>query len=193
MFLCLFSRSDKRCEIPCWYCKDKCASCFTITTHEKYCSDACQNKHKKYLRIFSSLPENFTMKRSFEEYEQSILTLPASHRYLIHTTGSSHNTNGELVSEMTIILCTIDDDVAARKLYVLFQEFKPQRNRLANVGFYVSPENCSVEDPLCAGDLAGKIFVDQLKSPLYNIPCGIKEALKQRGHKDMNSLLQSSR
>lgn len=162
-------------------------------THEKYCSDACKDKHKIAVRIFSSLPENLIIERSFDESVPSIVTFPPGHRDLLHTTGSSCNTNGELVSEMTIILCVIDDDIAKGKVYALFQEYKPQMNRLANVAFYISLDSFTVEGPLCENDLAAQIFIDRLKSPHYNIPYGIKEALRIRGFKDLSSLLESSR
>ena len=124
-----------------------------------------------------------------------MVILPPGHRHLLHTTGSSCNTAGELVSEMTIILCVADSDDSSMKgrVYVLFQDYKPNRNRLANVAFFVSPDTFSIQGPLCENDLAGKIFVEQLKSPLFNIPSGIKETLRKSGFTDMDSLLCGSR
>lgn len=95
---------------------------------------------------------------------------------------------------MTIMLCVNDTATTLkRKFYVLFQEYKPQRNRLANVAFFISPESFAVEAPLCEDDLAGNVFIERLKSPLYNIPSGIEEALRRRGLKDLNSLLLKPR
>lgn len=146
------------------------------------------------LHIFTSLPEKFLMERSFKESERSTVTLPPDHRYLFHTTGSSHNANAELVSEMTIILCVNDSATTSNgKFYVLFQDYKPQRNRLANVAFYISADSLAVEGPLCEDDLPGHIFIDKLKSPLYNIPSGIKEALSRRNLEDLSSSLRKSK
>lgn len=187
----LMFRRDRQCDVPCWYCKDKCATCFaTISEGEKYCNDTCRDEHKMLaLHIFSSLPEKLLIERSFKESERSIVTLPPGHRYLIHTTGSSHNTDGQLASEMTIILCVNEKG----RFYVLFQDYKPLRNRIANVAFYISPDSFALEGPLREDDLPGHVFIDKLKSPLYNIPSGIKEALRIRSLKDLSSLLKKSR
>ena len=123
-----------------------------------------------------------------------MVILPPGHRHLLHTTGSSCNTAGELVSEMTIIVCVADsDDIMKGSVYVLFQDYKPNRNRLANVALFVSPDTFSIQAPLCENDLAGQIFIEQLKSPLFNISSGIKEALRRSGFTDTDSLLCGSR
>lgn len=189
---------DKRCEIPCWYCKGKCANCFTTCPADKseYCSDACCETHKSSPHIFSSLPEGFVVNRSFKVSECSLVTLPSGHRQLLHTAGSSSSPDGTIVSEMTIILCIGEENTypyLPNRPYVLFQDYKPKRNRLANVGFFISPNDLSIQEPMCADDMAGQLFVDNLKSEMYNIPVGIKEALKRRGFADMSTFLQECR
>ena len=189
---------DKRCEIPCWYCKGKCANCFTTCPADKseYCSDACREMHKSCPHVFSSLPEDFVVNRSFKVSERSLVTLPSGHRQLLHTAGSSSSPDGTIVSEMTIILCIGEENTypyLPNRPYVLFQDYKPKRNRLANVGFFISPNDLSIQEPMCADDMAGQLFVDQLKSEMYNIPVGIKEALRRRGFADMSTFLQECR
>ena len=185
---------DKRCDIPCWYCKDKCVNCFALSNEKKYCSDICQDMHDTNVspHVFTSLSEGFIIKRSFKTSECSIVTLPEGHRHLLHTTGSINTTDGKLVSELTMILC-VDETTSVRTAYVLFQEYKPQRNRLANVGLLISTEDFSIKGPMCQNDIAGQIFVNQLKSPQYNISHGIKEALKRRGFTNMDSFLECAR
>lgn len=159
----------------------------------EYCSDACREMHKSSPHVFSSLPEGFVVNRSFNVSERTVVTLPRGHHELLHTAGSSSSPDGTIVSEMTIILCIGEENTypyLPNRPYVLFQEYKPRRNRLANVGFFISPNDLSIQEPMCADDVAGQFFVDKLKSEMYNIPLGIKEALRRRGFADMNTFLQ---
>ena len=89
-----------------------------------------------------------------------------------------------------MILCV---EESTRKVYVIFQDYKPQKNRLANVAFYISTDDFSIGELLCKNDVAGEIFLSQLKSQLYNIPSGIKWALERRGFTDMNLFLQNAK
>jgi len=164
--------------------------CFTPTKQGDFCSDACKEKHKPSLIIFTSLPDGFTVNRAFDKSEHSSVNLPEGHRYLLHTNGSSCTPRGQVVSELTIILCTEEN---TGKVYVLFQDYKPQKNRLATIAFYISIDDFSIEDLLHKDDVPGEIFLSQLKSQLYNIPSGIKLALERRGFTDMNSFLQSAK
>lgn len=181
---------DKRCDVPCWYCRDKCKRCFALTKEGEFCSSICEEKRKPSPITFTSLPDGFTIKRAFDKSERSSVTLPEGHCHLLHTNGSTCTPEGQMVSDLTMILCI---EESTGKVYVLFQDYKPQRNRLANVAFYISIDDFSVENLLCKDDAAGEIFLSQLKSQLYNIPFGIKSALERRGFTDMNSFLQSAK
>ena len=122
------------------------------------------------------------------------MTLPHGHRQIFHTTGSSSRPDGTIVSEMTIILC-IGDGIppyTIDKPYVIFQDYKPLQNKLANVSFYISPDDLSIQGPLCSDDVAGHVFISHLHSKQYNIPEGIQEALKRRGFQSMTLFLQES-
>ena len=169
-------------------------NCFALSNEEEYCSDVCRDMHETNVspHVFSSLPKGFIIKRSFKTSESSIFTLPQGHHHLLHTTGSINTKDGKLVSELTMILC-VDETTSVRKPYILFHEYKPQRNRLANVGLLISTDDFSIKGPMCQDDIAGQIFVNQLKSPQYNISLGIKEALKRRGFTNMDSFLECAR
>ena len=147
-------------------------------------------QHKPSPIIFNSLPDGFTIQRAFDKSERSSVILPEGHRHLFHTNGSSCTPEGQVVSDLTMILCI---EESTRKVYVLFQDYKPQRNRLANVAFYISPDDFTVKDLLRKDDAAGEIFLGQLKSQLYNIPSGIKAGLERRGFTEMDSFLQSAK
>ena len=187
---------DKRCQPPCWYCRDKCTKCFKVCPIDTdlYCSDSCRDKPKSPPHLFSSLPDNFIVKRSFDKSIPSQITLPLGHRQLFHATGSSSRPDGTIVSEMTIILCIGDGSppYSMDKPYVIFQDYKPLYNRLANVSFYVSPVDLSIQEPVLSDDVAGHIFISQLRSKHYNVPEGLQEALKRRGFLNMTSFLQES-
>ena len=133
------------------------------------------------------------MERSFDKDKPSVVTLPKGHRQLFHTTGTSNKPDGTIASEMTIILCIGDGSppYLTDRPYVIFQHYNLLRNRLANVGFYVSPDDLSIQEPLCIDDMAGHIFIDRLKSEC-NVPEGIQEALKRRGFLNMNSFLKET-
>lgn len=164
--------------------------CFATTKEGKFCSSACEEKHKPSLITFTSLPDGFIVKRAFDKSEHSSVILPEGHRHLLHTNGSSCTPEGQVVSDLTMILCS---EESTGRVYVLFQDYKPQRNRLANVAFFISTVDFSIEDLLCKGDIAGEIFLSQLKSQLYNIPSGVKFALERRGFTDMSSFLQNTK
>ena len=134
------------------------------------------------------------MKRSFDKSIPSQVTLPLGHRQLFHATGSSSRPDGTVVSEMTIILCIGDGNppYTMDKPYIIFQDYKPFYNRLANVSFYISPVDLSIQEPVCSDDVAGHIFISQLSSKHYNVPEGLQEALKRRGFLNMTSFLQES-
>ena len=156
-----------------------------------YCSNQCRDKPKSPPHLFSSIPAGFVVNRSFQKSIPSQVVLPQGHRQLFHTTGSSNRPDGTIVSETTIILC-IGDGTPPYKPYVIFQDYKPLRNRLANVGFYISPDDLSIQEPMCVDDMAGHFFISQLNSAQYNIPEGIQEALKRRGFVNMTSFLRNS-
>ena len=164
--------------------------CFLPTKLGEFCSNSCKEKHKPHPIIFTSLPDGLTVKRAFDQSERSSVILPEGHRHLLHTNGSCCNPEGQLVSDLTMILC-LEESIG--RVYVVFQDYKPQRNRLANIAFYISTDNLSIGDLLCKGDVPGEIFLSQLKSQLYNIPSGIKSALERRGFTDMNLFLQSAK
>ena len=125
---------DKRCQPPCWYCRDRCTNCFNICPGEtdSYCSDSCRDKPASPPHLFSSLPDNFVVKRSFDKSIPSQVVLPSGHRQLFHATGSSSRPDGTMVSEMTIILCIGEGTppFTMDKPYVIFQDYKPLYNRL---------------------------------------------------------------
>ena len=164
--------------------------CFAPTKEGEFCSNTCKEKHKPYPIIFTSLPDGLIVKRAFDKSERSSVILPEGHHHLLHTNGSSCTPEGQLVSDLTMILCI---EESTGKVYVVFQNYMPQKNRLASVAFYISTDDLSIGDLLCKDDAAGEIFLSQLKSQLYNIPSGIKSALERRGFTDMNSLLQDAK
>lgn len=181
---------DRRCDFPCWYCQDRCMQCFAPASQGNFCSSTCQEKHNPFPIVFSSLPDGFIVKRAFDKSERSTVILPEGHHHLLHTNGSSCNPQGQIVSDLTIILCT---EESTGKVYALFQDYKPQMNRLATIAFYISVDDFSIKDLLCKNDVAGEIFLSKLKSQLYNIPSGIKSAIERRGFTDMNSFLHTAR
>lgn len=134
------------------------------------------------------------MERSFDKSIPSQVILPSGHRQLFHATGSSNRPDGTIVSEMTIILCVGEGipPFTMDKPYVIFQDYKPLYNRLANVSFYISPVDLSIQEPVCTDDVAGHVFISQLNSKHYNISEGLQEALKRRGFLNMTSFLQES-
>ena len=160
--------------------------CFAPIKEGEFCSNACKENNKPSLITFTSLPDGFTIKRAFDKSEHSSIILPEGHRHLLHTSGSSCTPEGQLVSDLTMILCI---EESTGKVYVLFQDYKPQRNRLANVAFCISTVDFSIEGLLREDDVAGEIFLSRLKSQLYNIPSGIKFAIERRGFTDMSSFL----
>ena len=164
--------------------------CFAPIKEGEFCSNTCKENNKPSPITFTSLPDGFTIKRAFDKSERSSVILPEGHRHLLHTNGSSCTPEGQLVSDLTMILCI---EESTGKVYVLFQDYKPQRNRLANVAFYISTVDFSIEGLLHEDDAAGEIFLSQLKSQLYNIPSGIKFAIERRGFTDMSSFLQSAK
>ena len=164
--------------------------CFAPTKQGEFCSDACEEKHKPYPIVFTSLPDGLIVKRALDKSESSTVILPDGHCHLLHTNGSSCTPEGQLVSDLTMILCT---EESTGKVYVVFQDYKPRKNCLANVAFYISTDDLSIGDLLCKDDVAGEIFLSQLKSQLYNIPSGIKSALERRGFSDMNLFLQNAK
>ena len=187
---------EKRCQPPCWYCRDRCANCFSICPADTglYCSDSCRDKPKSTPHLFSSIPDNFIVNRSFDKSIPSQVILPPGHRQLFHATGSSSRPDGTIVSEMTIILCIGEGapPFTRDKPYVIFQDYKPIYNRLANVSFYISSVDLSIQEPVCSDDVAGCVFISQLHAKHYNIPEGLQEALKRRGFMNMTSFLQES-
>ena len=117
------------------------------------------------------------------------MTLPEGHRHLLHTSGSINTREGEVSSELTIVLCLDDNE----KVYALLHDYMPQKNFIANIAFYISTEDFSVEGLLCNGDVAAELYMGQIKSQIYNIPDGIKSALERRGYTDITSLLHRAR
>ena len=150
----------------------------------------CQEKQKSSPFVLNSLPEGFTVNRSLpQELGISMVTLPEGHCHLLHTSGSINTLIGEVASELTIILCVDENG----RVYTILHDYMPQKNFIANIAFYVSTEDFSVESLLCSGDVAAELYMSQIKSQIYNIPDGIKSALQRRGYTDMASLLQHAR
>jgi len=140
--------------------------------------------------VLNSLPEGFSVNRNLPQGSGvNTVTLPAGHRHLLHTGGSINTREGEVASELTIILCVDENE----RVYTMLHDYKPQKNCIANIAFYVSTKDFSVEGLLCSGDVAAELFMSQIKSQIYNIPDGIKSALQRRGYSDMASLLHRAR
>ena len=146
--------------------------------------------HVGIVRISVSGASVFVLKVSIAvilaSSEQSIVTFPENHSYILHTTHSSYTTDGQLVSEMTMIVCKNEKN----RPYVIFQNYKLQKNRLANVAFFVSSEDCSVEGPVCADDVPGQLFIEQLKGSVFNVQLVLQETLKRRGFVKLDSLVR---
>ena len=161
---------------------------------KEYCSIACQiaanEAAESSMIIFNSLPEGFEISRSFKHDKSSVFKLPCGHRHLLHTKTNMNTKDGKVASELTIILCINEVD----EVYILFQDYKPQKKCIANIALFISTDDYSIKGPMREDDLASHVFVDNLKSsPLYNIPIGIKEALRRRGFASMDTFLQSSK
>ena len=132
------------------------------------------------------------MSRSFKEDEPSLVILPNGHRCLFHAIGTASKPNGTVASEMTIILCMGDGSPPYYdQPYVIFQHYNVVGNKLANVGFYVSPDDLSIQEPLCTDDVAAPIFISRLQSDC-NVPEGIEAALERRGFSSMAALLEQT-
>lgn len=189
-FICFNRESlDKHCQIPCWYCQKRCINCFAITDQGRFCSTLCEEKQNSSPFVLNGLPEGLTVNRSLQLGSGiNMVTLPEGHRHLLHTSGSINTKEGEVASELTIVLCADNTE----KVYTLLHDYKPKKNFIANVAFYISSDDFSIGNLLCSSDIAIEIYMSQIKSHIYNIPEGIKYALEKRGYKDMASLLQQA-